>query len=82
MGASGHDMPRLTVRRHRNWKGQPGYRWQCRATAEHPSGRPIDGFSRDDTFTGSWLRDYPSSLSRAMDGARKHLIRYHRKDRS
>jgi hypothetical protein len=76
-------VPRLRVARHRNWKGQPGYAWVCAdpaAVKAHPGQKPISGFSRDETFTGRWQRNYPTSLSRAMDGARKHLIRYHREN--
>jgi hypothetical protein len=70
-------MHRLKVVPHRNWKGQPGYAWTCEATAAHPNGKPISGFSREETFTGRWQKHYPSARSRAMDGARKHLMRYH-----
>jgi hypothetical protein len=77
---------RLRVVRSRNWKGDRGYRWRCndpQAVKAHPSSRPIEGFSADLTSTASWRRgSYPSALSRAMDGARKHLIRYHQKERS
>ena len=75
---------RLRVVRSSNWKGEPGYRWVCAdpaAIGAHPSGKRIEGFTRDVTFTALWRRGrYPPSLSRAMDGARKHLIRYHRED--
>ncbi len=74
-------MIRLKVVRHRNWKGQPGYRWECLAAAAHPSGRPISGFSREETFTGTFEKNYPSAQSRAIDGARRHLMRYHLEDR-
>ena len=77
-------MRRLKVVRSENWKHSPGYRWRCadpEAVKAHPSGKPIEGFSADTTFTGWWRMDtYPTSLSRAMDGARKHLIRYHREE--
>jgi hypothetical protein len=78
-------MHRLRVVRDHNWKGDMGYRWTCsdpEAVKAHPSGKPHTGFSHQHTFTGSWRRDPPSALSRAMDGARKHLIRYHLEERS
>lgn len=80
-------MPRLVVRRHRNWKGEPGYRWVCddpEAIREHPSGGVIKGFSNECGWTirlkANSRSPIPPALSRAMDGARKHLMRYHRED--
>ena len=69
---------RLTVRRARNWKGEPGWRWCCTVTASHPSGRPIAGFTADHTWTSSWRRGQRDAQALAMDGARRHLHRYHR----
>jgi hypothetical protein len=72
---------RLRVVRSRNWNRRPGWRWVCKATEAHPLGRVIEGFTADSTFTSrqraSSASPMPSSQSRAMDGARRHLIKYH-----
>lgn len=61
---------RLAVRPGRNWRGQPGWEWVCPPCPEHR--RRIRGFSHRDTWT-----DQPPAQGRAMDGARRHLHRYH-----
>jgi hypothetical protein len=69
---------RLKVVRWRNWKGELGWYWRC---DEHD--RLIHGFTADSTWTSRHWRPngaQPPAQSRAMDGARRHLYRYHRED--
>jgi hypothetical protein len=81
-------MFRLKVVRSHNWKRNPGWRWTCddqEAIKAHPSGRMISGFSADDGFTvrlrAGGSSPLPPAQARAMDGARRHLFKFHREDR-
>lgn len=65
-----------------NWKGQRGYRWTCTAVDGHPGNMVISGFSKEDGWTvrlrARGSNPLPPAMARAMDGARRHLIKYHR----
>lgn len=75
---------RLKVVRSVNWKRETGWRWTCLGLAGHPSGGVISGFTADDGWTvrlrAKSRNPLPPAQSRAMDGARRHLIRYHLED--
>lgn len=61
---------RLAVRPGHNWCGQPGWEWTCPPCPQHD--QPIRGFTHEETWTS-----LPPAQARAMDGARRHLRRYH-----
>lgn len=63
---------RLKVRPARDWFGRPGWEWVCPPCPGHPV-RQHRGFHHQDTFTRFEL----PAQARAMDGARRHLWRYH-----
>jgi hypothetical protein len=73
---------RLVVRRARNWKRDPGWAWSCPPCPQHE--RTVRGFTADSTFTSRQRArsstPTPPAQSRAMDGARRHLHRYHREN--
>lgn len=63
----------ITVRKARNWKGQPGYRWVC---TECPK---ATGFHHFDRWT-DWVRPQrdPHPWERAMTAAICHHHRFHK----
>lgn len=63
----------ITVRRSRNWKGQPGYQWEC---TDHNARHA--GFHRFNRFTDSVRRKAgPHPWSRAMSAAILHYHKHH-----
>jgi hypothetical protein len=73
---------RLRVVPSTNWKRERGWRWTCRAVGAHPGGGVISGFTNEDGWTvrlrARGSNPLPPAQARAMDGARRHLIKYHR----
>lgn len=72
---------RLTIRRAWNWKRDPGWRWECPPCPQHA--RTIQGFTADTTWSSrAWRRERTPAIAHglAMDGARRHLHKFHRKD--